>query len=254
MFYLPYGTDMKNAEVIYDRNYSSFSQLKPGSIDWDMVFEGIEWFHFSAISPALNQTLTDVCEEALIIASKKGIHISVDLNYREKLWKYNKQPNEVMPNLIKYYDLIMGNIWAAEIMLDIPVNRNLKTIISNEDYLSESKKCSEIILKLFPKCTVVGHTFRFDNTGDEIKYFTTLYTGQSSLMSSKEYKTNEVINKVGSGDCFMAGIIYGYYNNLSMRRTLEFATAAAFKKLFVPSDATTISKDEIQKFMIENEY
>lgn len=251
LLYLPYGSDMKNAGVIYDRNYSSFSQFKPGSIDWDVVFEGIEWFHFSAISPALNQSLADVCEEALTIASKKGIHISVDLNYREKLWKYNKQPHKVMPNLIKYCDLIMGNIWAEEIMLGIPVNKNLRTTISNQDYVAESKKFSETILKLFPKIRAVANTFRFDNTGDEINYFTTLYTRQSGLISSKEYKTKEVINKVGSGDCFMAGIIYGYYNNLSIQQTLEFATAAAFKKLFVPSDSTTISKDEIQKFMIE---
>src|SRR5690606_20683682 len=120
LYYLQQGTDVKNSGVIFDRAGSSFAQLKKGMINWDEVFEGITWFHFSAIAAALSQSAAEVCEEALQAASSKGITISVDLNYRNKLWQYGKQPIEVMPGLVKYCNLVMGNLWAANVMLGIP--------------------------------------------------------------------------------------------------------------------------------------
>lgn len=128
IYYLPQGTDVKNAGVIYDRNNSSFSQLQKGTIDWDKTLDGITWFHFSAICPALSQQVADVCEEALQACVKKNITISVDLNYRAKLWQYGRQPNEVMPQLVQYCHLVMGNVWAAEIMLELPVRPHLKKV------------------------------------------------------------------------------------------------------------------------------
>lgn len=125
LYYLPKGKDLKNAGVIYDRAHSSFSALRSGMIDWDRVLEGVEWLHFSAISPALNQGVAEVCEEGLKAATGKGIMISVDLNYRAKLWQYGVAPTAVMPRLVEYCDLVMGNLWAAEKMLGIPVDVEL---------------------------------------------------------------------------------------------------------------------------------
>ncbi len=119
------GTDVKHAGVIYDRAYSSFSELKPGMIDWDMLLENSGWFHFSAISPALNENTALVCKEALIAASKKRMVISVDLNHRAKLWQYGKQPVDVMPELVAYCDVIMGNIWSANVLLGIPLDADI---------------------------------------------------------------------------------------------------------------------------------
>ena len=116
-YYLPQGSDLKNAGVIYDRAHSSFSELQPGQIDWDAVLNNVSWFHFSAISPALNQNIAAVCKEALEVASKKKITISVDLNYRSKLWQYGKKPKEIMQALVEHCDVIMGNIWSAD---DLP--------------------------------------------------------------------------------------------------------------------------------------
>jgi 2-dehydro-3-deoxygluconokinase len=247
LYFLTKGQDLKHDALIYDRADSAFSHLKPGMIDWDEILKDVSWFHFSAICPAINQNVADVCTEVLEAASKRGITISVDLNYRSKLWKYGKTPLEIMPGLVKYCDLIMGNVWAAETMLGIPVIPDIHESGQKSIYLKEALKTSEGIVQQYPKCKAVANTFRFDSSAD-INYYTTLYTG-NEFYASKEYETKQVTDKVGSGDCFMAGIIYGFYNNADPVETLEFATAAAFEQLFVKSDATDKTVREIKNAM-----
>lgn len=247
LYFLTSGQDLKHDALIYDRADSVFSKLKPGMVDWDKAFEGVSWFHFSAICPAINQNVANVCEEVLQAASAKGITISVDLNYRSKLWKYGKTPQEVMPGLAKYCDLIMGNVWAAENMLGIPVVPNIHESGQQSIYLKEALNSSENIMRQFPKCKAVANTFRFD-ASSEINYYTTLYTG-GKFYNSRTWQTTKVTDKVGSGDCFMAGIIYGFCSGLQPAETLEFATAAAFEQLFVKSDATDKTVNEIKSKM-----
>jgi 2-dehydro-3-deoxygluconokinase len=247
LYFLTKGKDLKNDALIYDRAHSAFADLTPGLVDWDKVLDGVSWFHFSAICPAISQSVADTCKEVLVAASRKGITISVDLNHRAKLWQYGKSPREVMPELVQYCDLIMGNVWAADTMLDIPVIPDIHESGQKSVYLKEAQKTSERLMERFPKCQAVANTFRFDAAGD-IKYYTALYT-DNKLISSSEYEATHIIDKVGSGDCFMAGLIYGFYNNWAPHEVLEFATAAAFEKLFVPSDATTRTVEQIQKAM-----
>ncbi|MGY0035577.1 PfkB family carbohydrate kinase [Pedobacter sp. NJ-S-72] len=235
VYYLPMGVDMKNAEVIYDRKHSSFSELKKNSIDWEQIFEGISWFHFSAICPAINEEVAGLCKEALIMAEKMGVSISLDLNYRAKLWKYEKKPVEIMRNLATHCRLIMGNIWAAELMLGISVAD--KILLNNKDFcLQQAEKTSLVIQQSFPACEAVANTFRFDK-GEGIQYYTTLFT-TNNLYTSQEYNAQKVTNKVGSGDCYMAGLIYGFYHGHPPQEIVEFATAAAYHKLFITSDST----------------
>ncbi len=244
-YYLPQGADLKNAGVIYDRAYSSFWELKPLELNWEEIFRDVSWFHFSAISPALNENLALVCEEAVKEASSRGITVSVDLNYRAKLWQYGKDPVDVMPDLVKYCDVIMGNIWSEERMLGIPVPMDLEDV--KEAYLQASLKTSEALRHKYPKCRQVANTFRFDE-GEGIRYYATLY--EDVLLVSKEHRTGVIIDKVGSGDTFMAGLIYGNNNNLSAQETIQFAAAAAFNKLFIRGDATTASVEEIRKGLL----
>ena len=244
LYFLTSGQDLKHDALIYDRADSAFAKLKPGMVDWDKVLEGVTWFHFSAICPAISQNVANVCEEVLQAASAKGITISVDLNYRSKLWKYGKAPREVMPGMAKYCDLIMGNVWAAETMLGIPVMPDIHESGQQSIYLKEALNSSENIMQQFSKCKAVANTFRFD-ASSEINYYTTLYTG-GKFYNSRTWQTTEVTDKVGSGDCFMAGIIYGFCNGLQPAETLEFATAAAFEQLFVKSDATDKTVEEIK--------
>jgi 2-dehydro-3-deoxygluconokinase len=242
-YYLPQGSDLKNAGVIYDRAYSSFSELQPGQIDWDVVLAEISWFHFSAITPALNQNIATVCKEAIEVASKKKITISIDLNYRSKLWQYGKNPREIMPPLVKYCDVVMGNIWSADELLGISTDADIHHKKSKANYLGHARRTAENLMRNFPACESVANTFRFDD-GDRTSYYAALDTNDRQFIS-QEFSTNKVVDKVGSGDCFMAGLIYGFYNKLASQKIIDFSAAAAFDKLFIMGDATTSTIEEI---------
>ncbi len=246
LYFLPVGAEIQHTEIIYDRLNSSFSELKPGTINWDNVLTGIRWFHFSAIAPALNENVAAVCKEALIACAKKNITVSVDLNYRPKLWQYGKNANEIMFDLLQHCDVVMGNIWSAETMLNIPVSKNIHDINTKENYVQQAKKTSEEIIKQHQKCKVVANTFRFHK--NDIEYFGTIFSN-NNLYTSATYKTSQVIDKVGSGDCFMAGLIYGVYNHLPFQQIINFATAAAFQKLFIKGDSTDKTAEEIKSFI-----
>lgn len=243
VYYLTTGKDMKHDAVIYDRAESSFASLTTGVINWDVVLDGITWFHLSAICPALTEQTAKLCVEVLQAASDRGITISIDLNYRAKLWQYGIDPQEIMPELLQYCDLVMGNVWAAEKMLGIPVMGDIHESGQKSIYLKEALKTSEAIMQQYPKCKAVANTFRFDE-GKGIRYYTALYT-DDHLYHSAEYTSDYVVDKVGSGDCFMAGLIYGYYKQWAPSDTLNYATAAAYDKLYIAGDATNSSAEKI---------
>lgn len=245
LYYLHQGKDLKNAGVIYDRGGSSFATLKTGTINWDEVLKDVTWFHFSAICPAVSLAAAELCLEALKEVSARKITISIDLNYRAKLWKYGKEPVEILPDLVQYCDVVMGNLWAAEQMLGIPVPEGLADADQKELYLKQAELSSKALIAKFPACKVVANTFRFDEQ-EGVKYYSTLFTADE-LLVSKQYSAKKILNKVGSGDCYMAGLIYGFYQDHSVTEILEFATAAAFSKLFVEGDATTVKIEDVKE-------
>lgn len=242
---LPMGADLKNAGVIYDRAYSSFSFLKPGMIDWEKVLEGYDWFHFTAISPALNPTIVTVCEEALQFATKKGMTISVDLNYRAKLWQYGKKPVEVMPSLVKYCHVIMGNVWSAHQLLGTQLDPALNGDCEKDFYIAHSEQVSREIMDTYTNCKLVANTYRFSE-GDAVRYYATL-TNQEQHVVCKEHFCENVIDKVGSGDCFMGGLIYSSLQaDFTFENVINFAASAAFGKLQEVGDYTKQSIQLIQ--------
>ena len=237
LYFLPQGSDLKNAGVIYDRAYSSFSEIKPGDINWDDILSDVFWLHFTAISPALNAMQPEVCLELLREAAQRKIYISVDLNYRSKLWKYGKMPVEVMPELVQYCDMVMGNIWAAHHLLGMPLVPELIDKNNKASYLEHAILSSEAIVKNFPKVKVVANTFRFDISDTGLNYYATLYDTKK-LHVSNEINAGRIIDKIGSGDCFMAGLIYGTFNNFEPEKIINFCTTAAVGKMYETSDAT----------------
>lgn len=236
-YYLPQGADMKNAGVVYDRAHSSFAELKTGIINWNEVLEGVDWFHFSAITPALSPLAVALCKEALQAASDRKITISVDLNHRARLWQYGRQPAEVMPALVKYCDVIMGNLWAANTLLGLHIPDNVHANKTKPAYLHHAKNMSEQICEAYPKCTYVANTFRFDENDKGIRYFSSLYY-QQQMFELAEYYATEIVDKVGSGDCFMAGLIYGCQQQFVPQQIIDFAASAAFGKFFEKGDIT----------------
>ena len=243
-FYLATGLDMKNAAVVYDRANSSFAEIKKGSIDWKEILKDVHWFHFSAISASLTQNATDVCEEALIAATELGIPISVDLNYRAKLWKYGKTPIEVMSQLVKYCTVLMGNLWAVEDMLGI--SSSIKSSIGcSDEQLALAANNSMLKLKeQFPLLNTVAYTFRLAET-----YFGVMFN-KNNFYKSPTYKIIDVKNIVGTGDCFMAGLIYGIRHQHTPEEIINFAAAAAVGKLYELGDATEQSLEQIKKRML----
>ena len=236
VYYLERGADLKGS-MVYDRDHSSFSELRRGMIDWDKVLRDVSWFNFTAISPALNNHVDDVCLEALEAASKKGITISCDLNYRARLWKYGKEPIDVMPKLVEYCDVVMGNIWSANSLLGTTIDENIHAKGKQSDYLAHSESTAKEIMAKFPKIKSVANTFRFDSDANELRYFTSLFTAGKSF-NSTEFSCQGVVDRSGSGDCFMAGLIYGFYNQHQPQEIINYATTAAFGKLQEHGDAT----------------
>jgi 2-dehydro-3-deoxygluconokinase len=247
-YYLPQGADLKSAGTVYDRAHSAFWELKPGVLNWDEILRDVSWFHFSAISPALNGDVAAVCLEGAKAASGKGLTVSVDLNYRSKLWQYGKMPADVMPPLVAHCDVVMGNIWSAHTMLGTPIDEAIHENAGKEKYLVHAKKTAEAIQQNFPKCKAVANTFRFDAGEQFIQYFSSLYTAGQSYNSATHFAT-DVKDRSGSGDCYMAGLIYGFRHRFSPQQTVDFATSAAVGKLQEKGDATQQTVEAIRQRM-----
>lgn len=235
LYFLLSANGLSKGEVVYDRKYSAFSQLKPGMIDWDRVLDGYTWFHWSALTPALNESLAEVCQEALAVASAKGLVVSVDLNYRNRLWNYGKDPVEVMPALLQYCNVVMGNIWAANKMLGTSVLDTLGRDTAPDVYFEHAKESAQEVFSLLPKCQHVAYTFRFMDTATHNLLYGTYHMREADFMSSIN-ETDNVIDRIGSGDAFMAGLIYALVDRRGGQEVIDRATAAGFKKLFVKGD------------------
>jgi 2-dehydro-3-deoxygluconokinase len=245
-YYLEEGADVKNAGIVYDRAGSAFASLTLSMLDWDMIFKNVDWFHFSAICPALSEEMAVICLAAVKGAKERNITVSVDLNYRAKLWQYGKEPVDVIPSLLPFCDVAMGNIWAAEKMLGIKVKEALTYDREQQQLLTQGDITAAEIFQLYPNVRFLANTWRFSEAG--IRYFASLHKRSGHFVSAT-YETATVVDKVGSGDCFMAGLIYGSTKGLDDQAMLDFATAAAFKKLFIHGDATNQSAETIFQFL-----
>ncbi|GGP01932.1 2-dehydro-3-deoxygluconokinase [Cloacibacterium rupense] len=238
IYYFEQGASERPGKVVYDREDSSFSMLRKGMIDWEKAFEGADWFHWSGITPSLSLELAELCEEALEIASKMGLTISADLNYRPTLWNYGKKANEIMPNLIKYCDLLLGGINESEIVLGISKqeNESVESVFSNW-------------MKAFPKLKTIVTTKRLRANASSNGVSAEFYNGKEFL-KSKEYNISHIIDRIGAGDAFMAGIIYGLINWPNDHQSaLEFAVAATCLKHSISGDINLSTAEEIKALM-----
>lgn len=247
IYFLETGAVARASKVIYDRAHSAVSSIEPGMIDWDLVFKDADWFHWTGITPAISASAAAVCQEAIQAANTKGITVSTDLNYRKNLWKYGKTAREVMPGLVEGCEVILGNEEDAAMALDIHPDGVDVTSghVEAEAYLSVSQK----IMKQFPRCKKVITTLRGSVSANHNTWSGVLFDG-SKLYKAPEYNITHIVDRVGGGDSFMGGLIYGLisYGN-DMQSALNFAVAASCLKHTIFGDYNRVSVAEVEKLM-----
>lgn len=245
LYYLEKGASQRSSKVIYDRTCSSIAEAEINDFDWDIIFEGADWFHFTGINPALSQNLADICLEACKKAKQKGITISCDLNYRKKLWS-TEQAGQIMSRLMFYVDVCIANEDDAENIFEIKAEN---TSVSTGELDYDGYK--EVAKKLHDRfaCKYVAITLRTSISANDNKWAGMIYTAEKNeYYFSKEY-TIHIVDRVGGGDSFGAGIIYGLTQKLSYRECLEFAVAASCLKHSIEGDFNRVSVDEVKSLM-----
>lgn len=235
VYYFEHGASERAGKVLYDRTGSAFSELKKGMIDWETIFKSADWFHWSGITPALHLELAEVCEEALIVASRMGLTISADLNYRPSLWNYGKKANEIMPDLVKYCDVLLGGVEDSEKCLNVKLSdSDTKEIVFGK------------WMETFPKLKTIVSTARYDANASSNGISAVLWNGEQ-IFESKSYNISHIIDRIGAGDAFMAGIIYGLIQwPDDSQAALEFATAASCLKHSIVGDINLANVAEIK--------
>lgn len=248
IYFLETGAVSRGSKVVYDRAHSSISEIEKGMIDWEKVFSDAKWFHWTGITPALSQGAADVCLEAIRAANDLGITVSTDLNYRAKLWKYGKNPDEIMPTLVEGCDVILGNEEDAEKHFHIhpdSVDITQGDTMDAQAYLSVCKKLKE----RFPRAKKIITTLRGSISASHNSWAGVLYNGDEFL-ESRTYQITHIVDRVGGGDSFMGGLIYGLltYEN-DDQKALDFAVAASCLKHTIYGDANLATVDEVEKLM-----
>jgi 2-dehydro-3-deoxygluconokinase len=247
IYFLETGAVSRGSKVVYDRSHSAISEIKTGMVDWAKVFQDANWFHWTGITPAISQSAADVCLEAIQKANEMGITVSCDLNYRKNLWKYGKTAGEVMPDLVAGTDIVLGNEEDAEKVLGVKPEGVDVTggQVEGAAYESVSKQ----IMQSFPRCKKVITTLRGSVNANHNSWSGVLWDGKK-LLEAPTYQITHIVDRVGGGDSFMGGLIYGlltYKNN--DQKALNFAVAASCLKHTVYGDFNQVTVDEVEKLM-----
>ena len=243
LYFLETGSGTRASNVIYDRADSSMATITPGTIDWREALKEGTWFHWSGITPALSQSAADACFEAIKVAHEMGITISTDLNYRSKLWNYGKEPKDVMPEMLQYSNIILGDIDTAYFMLGMDK--------VNPDYSNEASLPTlyDELFKKCPKLNTAVTTLRYSISASHQRIGGILYDGEK-VYNADVQDVTPVVDRVGSGDAFMGGLIYGLLQTpVNKQRALNFAVAACCLKHTIAGDYNLITIEEIEKLL-----
>ncbi|MDD3656755.1 MAG: sugar kinase [Atribacterota bacterium] len=245
IYFLEAGANQRPSMVVYDRSHSAIAEARMGDIDWDKVFQGASWFHITGITPAISSSAANLSIEAVKKAKEKNVTVSCDLNYRKNLWKYGKSAPEIMSELVKYVDIAVGNEEDCQKSLGVKMDIDVESgELSAEKYQEITQK----ILGLYPNIRKIAITLRESHSAD--------YNGWSAILDnrkeffvSKKYEIHDIVDRVGGGDTFAAGLIYGLNHLSSDQEALEFAVAASCLKHSIPGDLPLLSLKEVKNLM-----
>ena len=247
IYFLETGAVSRGSKVVYDRAHSAMATVEKGMRDWESILKDADWFHWTGITPALSQGAADACLEAIQTANRMGVTVSTDLNYRKKLWKYGKSPMDVMPELVEGCDVILGNEEDAEKHFglhptDVDVTHG--DSVDGKAYLSVLKQ----LMEMFPRAKKVITTLRGSISASHNSWTGVLYDG-TTLFEAPSYEITHIVDRVGGGDSFMAGLIYGLLTYENDQDALNYAVAASCLKHTIKGDANLVTVEEVEKLM-----
>jgi 2-dehydro-3-deoxygluconokinase len=242
IYFVEAGANQRPSKVLYDREHSAIALAKPGSIDWNAALAGATWFHITGITPAISATAAELALEALRAARQKGIRISCDLNYRKNLWKWGKAAGEVMPELVKLADVCIANEEDCQKCINVHVDIDVESgSLAREKY----RELGERVLASYPNLKMLAVTLRESKSASHNGWSACLYDGKDFLLS-RRYEITHIVDRVGGGDSFAAGLIYGLNQLGSHQEALEFAVAASCLKHSIPGDFNRFTVEEVQ--------
>ena len=245
IYFLEAGANQLPSRVVYDRAYSAIALAKPGDIDWEKAFAGVEWFHITGITPAISETAMELSLEAVREAKKRGITVSCDLNYRKNLWKYGKAASEVMAELAKYVDVAIANEEDVQKSLGITADVDVSSgELSREKY----RELGDKVLAAYPNMKMIAITLRESHSADWNGWAACL-NDRSHFYVSKKYEIRDIIDRVGGGDSFAGGLIYGLNRYDDPQQALEFAVAASCLKHSIIGDFNRVGVADVEKLM-----
>ena len=246
IYFLESGSSMRPSSVVYDRAHSAISEASVSDFDFDKIFDGCDWFHFTGITPAISDKATELCEAALKAAKAKGVKVSCDLNFRKKLWTSEKA-QKVMTNLMQYVDVCIGNEEDAEKVLGFKPGKT--DVTSGELELAGYKS---IFLQMVEKFNFeyVISSLRVSNSASDNGWSDCIYSRDTKeFYHSREYRIHPIVDRVGGGDSFAAGVICGLLDGRDFKSALEFAVAASALKHTIPGDMNIVTRKEVETLM-----
>ncbi|MEM5766698.1 MAG: sugar kinase [Bacillota bacterium] len=245
IYYLEGGANQRPSKVVYDREYSSIAMAKPGDINWDRAFEDVEWFHITGITPAISESAMELSLESVKEAKQRGITVSCDLNYRKNLWKYGKKAAEVMREIANYVDIAIANEEDVQKSLEITTD---VVVESGELDLAKYKALGDKVLAAYPGMKMIAITLRESRSADWNGWAACLNDGRDFYVS-KKYEIRDIVDRVGGGDSFAGGLIYGLTTYEDKQTALEFAVAASCLKHSVIGDFNRVGISDVEKLM-----
>ncbi|MBN1399294.1 MAG: sugar kinase [Anaerolineae bacterium] len=247
IYFLEMGAVARGSKVIYDRANSSIATIEPGMVDWKSVFADAQWFHWTGITPAISQGAADVCLEAVQVAKEMGLTVSCDLNYRSKLWLYGKKAGQVMPELVKYCDVAIGNEEDAAQVFGIHAPDT--DVTSGQIDAAKYQYVCEELQKRFPNLKTIAITLRGSISASHNTWSGILWD-DGKVYIGPEFDITHIVDRVGGGDSFMGGLIYGLLNyGDNKQAALNFAVAASCLKHTIFGDFNLVTVDEVEKLM-----
>jgi 2-dehydro-3-deoxygluconokinase len=245
IYYLEAGANQRPSKVIYDREGSSMALAKVGDIDWDKAFYGVDWFHITGITPAISKSAMELSLESVQKAKEKNITVSCDLNFRKNLWKYGVQAKDIMTQLVQYTDVVIANEEDCQKALGIESDM---AIHGGELDTDKYRKLSDSVLASFPDISKIAITLRESGSAD-INGWSACINNRKEFYVSTHYDIRDIVDRVGGGDSFSGGLIYGLRTFDSDTKALEFAVAASCLKHSISGDFSRISVAEVEALM-----